>query len=162
MRVLVTGGAGFIGSHVVDALVAAGEDVVVVDDVDPAAHAARPGYVNEGASYQWGDIRDPAVVAAAVPGVDAVSHQAAKVGLGFDFGDVDSYVANNDLGTAVLLKALHQQRFSGRLVVASSMVVYGEGRYRCAEHGLVRPGPRLAADLDAGRFEAPCPVCQAP
>ena len=162
MRVLVTGGAGFIGSHLVDALVAAGEEVVVVDDLDPAAHAGRPEYLNEGAAYRWGDIRDAAVMAAAVVGIDAVSHQAARVGLGLDFGDVDSYVSNNDLGTAVLLKALHQQRFSGRLVVASSMVVYGEGRYRCAEHGLVRPGPRLAADLDAGRFEAPCPVCQAP
>src|SRR5437763_16874663 len=106
MRVLVTGGAGFIGSHLVDALVAKGEEVVVVDDLDPSAHAGRPEYLNEGASYLWGDIRDPAVAAAVVAGIDAVSHQAARVGLGLDFGDVDSYVGSNDLGTAVLLKAL--------------------------------------------------------
>src|SRR5437764_7148804 len=109
MRVLVTGGAGVIGSHVVDALVAAGEEVVVVDDLDRAAHAGRPEYLNAAASYRWGDIRDPAVIAAAVAGVDAVSHQAARVGLGLDFGDVDSYVGVNDVGTAVLLKALYQR-----------------------------------------------------
>src|SRR5437764_6248190 len=140
MRVLVTGGAGVIGSHVVDALVAAGEEVVVVDDLDRAAHAGRPEYLNEAASYRWGDIRDPPIMAAAVAGVCAVSHQADRVGMGLDFGDVDGYVSANVVGTAILLKALYQRRFAGRLVVASSMVVYGEGRYRCAEHGVVQPG----------------------
>ena len=89
-------------------------------------------------------------------------HQAARVGLGVDFGDVRAYVADNDLGTATLLWALHDAGFAGRLVLASSMVVYGEGRYHCAEHGPVRPGPRRRADLDAGRFEPPCPACGAP
>jgi dTDP-L-rhamnose 4-epimerase len=164
MRVLVTGGAGFIGSHVVDLLLADHPDVevVVVDSLDPSAHAGRPDYLRPAATYHWGDLRNPAVAAAAVDGVDAVFHQAARVGLGVDFDDVDSYVGNNDLGTANLLKALHQRRFSGRLVLASSMVVYGEGRYRCEVHGAVQPGPRRAADLDAGRFEPPCPVCRAP
>ena len=91
-------------------------------------------------------------------GVDAVCHQAAKVGLGVDFGDVGAYVADNDAGTASLLEALWRRSFRGRLVLASSMVVYGEGRYRCDEHGDVRPGPRTAADLAAGRFDPPCPV----
>jgi dTDP-L-rhamnose 4-epimerase len=81
------------------------------------------------------------------------------VGLGADIGDIADYVAHNDLGTAVLLRALAARRFAGRLVLGSSMVVYGEGRYRCPEHGVVRPGPRAAEDLDAGRFEPPCPSC---
>ena len=98
----------------------------------------------------------------ALDGVDAVSHQAAMVGLGRDLADVVDYARDNDLGTAVLLAALARHRRAGRrLVLASSMVVYGEGDYRCAEHGPVRPGPRPAARLDAGRFEPPCPRCGA-
>ena len=84
------------------------------------------------------------------------------VGLGTDIGDIADYVAHNDLGTAILLRELARAGFTGRLVLASSMVVYGEGRYACREHGLVRPGPRAEADLAAGRFEPPCPICAAP
>jgi dTDP-L-rhamnose 4-epimerase len=96
------------------------------------------------------------VAADAVSGVDAVCHQAAKVGLGIDFGDAPAYVADNDVGTVTLLDALWRRRFRGRLVLASSMVVYGEGRAMCDSHGVVIPGPRRAADLDAGRFEPRC------
>jgi dTDP-L-rhamnose 4-epimerase len=84
------------------------------------------------------------------------------VGLGVDLDDLPAYVAHNDLGTAQLLRALAARGFRGRLVLASSMVVYGEGRYACAEHGVVAPAPRRAADLDAGRFEPPCPICARP
>jgi dTDP-L-rhamnose 4-epimerase len=159
MRVLVTGGAGFIGSHIVDELLADQHDVVVVDDLDPAAHDGVPGGLDERASYLWGDVRDAALWPAVLPGVDAVCHQASKVGLGVDFADVDQYVSRNDLGTACLLRALHDTGFAGRIVLASSMVVYGEGRYRCPQHGIVRPGPRQVHDLEAGRFEPPCPAC---
>lgn len=161
MKFLVTGGAGFIGSQVVDELVALGHDVVVVDDLDPAAHDGLPAGLNESAVYHWADVRDPATyeIPDVLGGVDAVCHQAAKVGLGVDFADVDAYVSRNELGTAALLRALHSRGFDGRIVLASSMVVYGEGRYRCADHGVVRPGPRLTDDLDAGRFEPPCPDC---
>jgi len=159
MRVLVTGGAGFIGSHVIDALVEGGHEVVSLDSLAPGAHSSPPGYLHPEAQHLPGDVRDPETVAGAVRGVDAVSHQAAMVGLGVDFGDVADYVAANDVGTAVLLRALHERRFDGPIVLASSMVVYGEGRYRCGEHGDVRPGPRRTEDLDAGRFEPPCPVC---
>jgi len=155
--VLVTGGAGFIGSHVADALLEAGEEVRVLDAFLPAAHRERPGYLDPRAELIEGDVRDPDVVARAVEGVSAVSHQAAMVGLGVDIGDIADYVAHNDLGTAVLLRAL--RGFKGRLVLGSSMVVYGEGRYRCPEHGVVRPGPRAPSELDAGRFEPPCPAC---
>jgi dTDP-L-rhamnose 4-epimerase len=154
--VLVTGGAGFIGSHVVDELLAGGAEVRVVDNL--VAHAGVPDYLDRRVDLVVADLAEPAVATAAVAGVDAVCHQAAKVGLGVDFGDVGAYVTDNDLGTARLLEALWRRSFTGRLVVASSMVVYGEGRYRCSDHGDVRPGPRTAADLDAGRFDPECPV----
>ena len=155
----MTGGAGFIGSAVVDRLVAEGLEVIVVDALLPAAHRRRPEYLNGGATYVFGDLRDPDVARQVVAGVDAVSHQAAMVGLGVDFGDVSSYVAHNDAATASLLEALHERRFDGRIVLASSMVIYGEGRYRCPTHGPVRPAPRRVADLDQGRFEPRCPDC---
>jgi dTDP-L-rhamnose 4-epimerase len=158
-RVLVTGGAGFVGSHVVDALAAAGDDVRVLDLLHPAAHRDKPDYLNPAAEYQWGDVADPCVAADAVDGVEAVCHQAAMVGLGVDFSDAPAYVTNNDLGTAVLLEALHHHGFRGRIVLASSMVVYGEGRYRCAEHGIVRPRPREPARLAGGRWDPVCPRC---
>ncbi len=161
-RVLVTGGAGFIGSHVVDALVARGDDVRILDVLRPTAHASRPDDVRCAADVVVGDVRDGGTIAAALEGVDHVCHQAAMVGLGSDIGDIADYAAHNDLGTAVLLRELARVRLRGRLVLASSMVVYGEGRYACAEHGLVRPGPRERDDLVAGRFEPVCPACGAP
>jgi dTDP-L-rhamnose 4-epimerase len=160
--ILVTGGAGFIGSHVVDALLAAGHDLRAVDAFLPAAHRERPDYLDPAAEWIEGDLRDPAVAARAVRGVTGVSHQAAMVGLGVDLNDLPAYVGHNDLATAELLRALAAARFRGRLVLASSMVVYGEGRYACAEHGVVEPAPRTAEDLDAGRFEPPCPRCGRP
>ncbi|MEV3886867.1 NAD-dependent epimerase/dehydratase family protein [Streptomyces griseoincarnatus] len=144
MRVLVTGGAGFIGSHVVTALRTRGHEPVVLDvRTDPAA-----------------DVRAPDAVRAALRGVDAVCHQAAMVGLGTGFADAPEYVSRNDLGTAVLLTAMADAGVR-RLVLAGSMVVYGEGRYECPRHGVVRPGPRAEGDLAAGRFEPLCPVCGA-
>ena len=159
MRVLVTGGAGFIGSHIVDDLLGRGVDVVVLDNLDPQAHGERPDYLDDRATYVWGDCREVASWKRALDGVTGVCHQAGKVGLGVDFGDVDDYVSHNDSGWAMGLRALHDLGFAGRIVLASSMVVYGEGRYRCDEHGIVSPAPRRQPDLASGRFEPPCPLC---
>ncbi|WP_035701092.1 NAD-dependent epimerase/dehydratase family protein, partial [Glycomyces tenuis] len=159
MRVLVTGGAGFIGGAVCEQLAARGDEVVVLDSL--AAHKDPPEHLPDSVELIVGGLTDEAAVRRAVDGVDAVCHQAARVGLGVDFDDVADYVADNDGGTAHLLRALWRRSFTGRLVVASSMVVYGEGRYRCGAHGLVRAEARRAADLDAGRFEPRCPHCGA-
>ena len=161
--ILVTGGAGFIGSHVVDELVEAGHRVRILDHLHPAAHGGEaPSYVNPAAEWVRGDVRDAEVVERALDGVTAVSHQAAMVGLGVDIDDIADYVSHNDLGTAVLLRGLARRGFAGRFVLASSMVVYGEGRYRCPDHGLVPAPPRAPEDLDAGRFEPACPRCGKP
>ena len=155
--ILVTGGAGFIGSHIVDALLERGHDVRVLDALLEAAHREPPDYLDPRAEMVEGDVRDAETLSSALDGVTAVCHQAAMVGLGVDLGDIAQYVSHNDLGTAQLLRALASRALP--LVLASSMVVYGEGRYRCPEHGIVRPGARAAADLDGGRFEPPCPRC---
>ena len=129
----------------------------MLDVLLPAAHRERPDYLDPRAEFIERDVRDDDAVARAVDGVSAVCHQAAMVGLGVDLDDITEYAGINDLGTAVLLRALARRPVP--LVLASSMVVYGEGRYRCAEHGVVRPGPRSADALDAGQFEPPCPAC---
>ncbi|MGW4567955.1 NAD-dependent epimerase/dehydratase family protein [Streptomyces sp. NPDC004561] len=142
MRVLVTGGAGFIGSHVVEALRENGHEPVVYDVRQDSG----------------ADVRDAEATARALTGVEAVCHQAAMVGLGNGVADAAEYVSRNDLGTAVLVAAMAAAGVR-RLVLAGSMVVYGEGRYACPRHGVVRPGPRSPADLDEGRFEPRCPAC---
>ncbi len=159
MRVLVTGGAGFVGSHVVDLLIDSGHEVRVLDSLTAAAHHDRPDYLNPAADYVFADLVDEQAVQQAVAGMEAICHQGARVGLGVDFDDVTSYVTDNALGTAFLLRALHRRRFEGRIVLASSMVVYGEGGYACASHGRVRPPPRRSADLAIGVFEPLCPTC---
>jgi dTDP-L-rhamnose 4-epimerase len=159
--ILVTGGAGFIGSHVVDALLEDGHDVRVLDLLHPLAHRTAPDYLSEDADLVLADVRDRDTVDSALQGVTAVCHQAAMVGLGVDMSDLVAFVSHNDLGTATLLQALASRRFKGRIVLASSMVVYGEGRYTCLVHGGLPAPPRSADDLDDGRFEPRCPRCGA-
>lgn len=161
MRVLVTGGAGFIGAHIVELLVTDGHEVVVLDSLTPEVHPVLPK-VDPRARVVVGDVRDPHAWLDAARGVDTVCHQAARVGLGVDFADVRSYVDDNDAGTAAGLWSLHQLGFKGHIVLGSSMVVYGEGLYNCAQHGDQRVGGRTASDLAAGRFDHPCATCGAP
>ena len=130
-----------------------------LDSLSPAVHGGRPDHV--AGELIVGDVRDPSAVNGALAGVDAVCHQAAMVGLGVDLSDLPVYADVNVTGTAVLLEAMGRHGI-GRLVVASSMVVYGEGAYDCAAHGRVRPAPRDPGDLAAGRFEPRCPVCGQP
>jgi dTDP-L-rhamnose 4-epimerase len=160
VRILVTGGAGFVGGHVVEALVEAGHEVRVLDALLPEVHAGSwPARLDPRAERVHADVRE--MPDGALDGIDAVCHQAAMVGLGVDLQDLPAYVGHNDLGTAALLAAMDRAG-TGHLVLASSMVVYGEGRYLCAEHGVVRPGPRAETDLAAGDFEPRCPACAAP
>jgi dTDP-L-rhamnose 4-epimerase len=160
MRVLVTGGAGFIGSHVARALTGAGHDVVAFDCIHPAAHSAPPPGL-DGVPLHTGDVRDQNAIGAACDGVDVVVHQAAMVGMSADPADLPEYVGCNDLGTAVLLAAMARGGVR-RLVLASSMVVYGEGTYHCPQHGPTRPSARDPLDLAAGRFDPRCPACGQP
>lgn len=150
MTLLVTGGAGFIGSAIVEEALARGETVRVLDSLRSDVHGGTP-VLDQRVDFLRGDVRDEAVMQRALHGVDTVCHQAAKVGLGVDFSDAPDYVSSNDLGTAVLLAAMTAAG-TRRLVLASSMVVYGEGAYR-GRGGPTRPPARRIADLEAGRFD---------
>jgi dTDP-L-rhamnose 4-epimerase len=154
-RVLITGGAGFIGSHLADELLEAGYAVRVFDNCAPQVHGAvhgPPPYLSSDVEFVRADIQDGAALRRALRGVDSVVHLAAMVGVGQSMYEVADYTAVNDLGTAILLQAL-LERPVGRLVVASSMSVYGEGRYRSVEGEIVDTADRSALQLKAGRWE---------
>lgn len=157
MKILLTGSAGFIGAAIGRAVEDGGHEVVRVDVMLPQAH----GPVDAPDGTHRLDVRDAGSWAHLFTGVDVVCHQAALVGAGVRVADLTGYAAHNDLGTAAILAAMHEQGVH-RMVLASSMVVYGEGRYRCAQHGQQPPGPRPLASLEAGYFENPCPVCAEP
>jgi dTDP-L-rhamnose 4-epimerase len=154
VRVLLTGAAGFIGGRIRTALNDRGHDVTAVDAMLPAAHG-------HGAAVPQGcirvDIRDADALGPLLVGIDMVCHQAAVVGAGVDAADGPSYARHNDTGTAVLLAEMFKAGVT-QLVLASSMVVYGQGRYVCLDHGEVDPAPRTRTDLDGGVFEHRCPV----
>ena len=166
MKILVTGGAGFVGSHIVDLLLREGHAVRVLDNLDPQVHGADrsvPTYVNKEAELIIGDVRDRDAVARALAGTDAVLHQAAAVGVGQSMYEIERYVSVNAVGAAVLLEViLHTRKELAKLVVASSMSIYGEGQYRCTQCGPAFPRPRLPAQLAAHDWEMRCPGCQQP
>jgi len=157
VKVLLTGSAGFIGAAIGRALEAEGDEVVRVDLMLPEAH----GETSPPAGTHRLDVRDADTWTDLLRGVDAVCHQAALVGAGVRVADLPAYASHNDLGTATLLAAMHAAGV-GRLVLASSMVVYGEGRYACRLHGPQRPPARAVADLEAGLFDHACSVCGEP
>src|SRR3954465_11549450 len=154
-RVLITGGAGFIGSHLADELLAHGYQVRVLDSLDPQVHGEgrrRPADLAREVELVVGDINDPAKVDQALAGVDAVYHFAAAVGVGQSMYEVAHYTRVNNLGTAVLLEALIKQPVQ-RLVIASSMSLYGEGLYRGASGGPRMVGERTLEQLKAAQWE---------
>ncbi|HEX4510356.1 MAG TPA: NAD-dependent epimerase/dehydratase family protein [Burkholderiaceae bacterium] len=161
MKTLVTGGAGFIGQHVVRELQSRGHSVRVLDSLRQDVHADQHWTPIPAVDFQQGDVRNPAAVDRALSGIDAVLHLAAKVGLGVDVGDLPDYASSNDTGTAELLAGMARAGIL-RITLASSMVVYGEGVGKCAEHGVVGPAPRREKALAAGQFEPPCPICGKP
>jgi dTDP-L-rhamnose 4-epimerase len=159
MRILVTGGAGFIGRYLVGQLVEAGHDVRVLDALLADTHAERrPPTYPPGVRFIHGDIRDETTVVSALHDVDLVSHHAAVVGRGREILDAAHHVSCNDLGTAHLLAAMARLGVE-RILLASSVAIYGDSRYNCPLHGRVRPQRRAKADLDAGRFEPTCQRC---
>lgn len=161
-HILVTGGAGYIGSHLVDALVGRDYQVTVLDSLEPQVHRSGtwPSYANPKAKYVRGDVRDRAVFEPLVLAADAVVHFGAAVSIGQSMYQVDRYVDVNTRGTALLLDILvNTKHHVEKVLVASSIGVYGEGAYACATHGVVAPTIRPEAQLAARDWEQRCPVC---
>jgi len=161
-KVLVTGGAGFVGSHTVDALLARGHQVRVFDNLAEQVHGAGvlPQYLARDIEFIRGDMRDLVAVRAAVAGVDVVYHLAAAVGVGQSMYQLAHYIGANTQGTANLLQALLDGKVKlEKLVLASSMSLYGEGKYLCQACGEQAPGPRGSEQLQARQWETKCPQC---
>lgn len=162
MKVLVTGGAGFIGSHVVELLHDQGDEVVVLDKLVEQVHRGNPPqYLPDGVRFIQADVSDRAAMVAALDGVERVVHLAAEVGVGQSMYEISRYVDANTGGTAVLLDILANEKHTvSKLVVASSMSIYGEGTYECPEHGQHNPRLRSEAQLREHEWEPRCPQCQ--
>ena len=162
MNILVTGGAGFIGSHLVDALVAQGHRVRIFDSLVEQVHGdSAPAHLNNVAEFVHADVCDAQAIAAALDGIDVVYHEAAEVGVGQSMYEIVRYVKANDLGTAVLLEEMIKRptQFK-KLIVASSMSIYGEGAYRCNACGCdVYPQLRSDEQLADHDWEFKCEKC---
>ncbi len=161
-RVLVTGGAGFIGSHLVDELLSRGNTVDVIDNLEPQVHSAKPSYLNRGATYHFRDIREDGVLSDLLPNADVVVHFASMVGVGQSMYQIARYVDANVGGTAKFLQALVDADHGvKKLLVASSMSIYGEGAFECANCGPVAPPLRSNEQLAKKEWELRCPSCRA-
>jgi len=161
MRVLVTGGYGFIGSHLVDHLIDEGHEVRVVDRLEYQVHKGiPPDYLNPSAEYILGDIGDKGVLSTAIKDTNVIFHLAASVGVGQSMYEIKRYVESNTMGTAKLLDFLvNESHDVKKLVVASSMSIYGEGAYSCVDCGIVYPKPRPMQQLKSREWEMKCPQC---
>jgi dTDP-L-rhamnose 4-epimerase len=162
-KILVTGGAGFIGSHIVEELITRGHSVLVLDSLVEQVHgpaARRPAYLYAAAEFMQGDVRDKAVLRRALDGIEVIFHEAAEVGVGQSMYEVTRYVGGNTYATAVLLEVLANEPHTvRRLIVASSMSIYGEGAYLCPQHGRIHPSLRLEKQLSRKEWEVQCPTC---
>lgn len=160
-RILVTGGAGFIGSHLIDALLARGHQVRVLDSLVEQVHQGKPHQLPAAVEFILGDVRNRALLNAALEGVEIVYHQAAEVGVGQSMYEMERYVGGNSLATAVLLETVVARRPQvKKIIVASSMSIYGEGAYLCAKCGPVAPPLRPVAQLERRDWEVYCANCQ--
>src|SRR6266481_8421697 len=161
-KVLVTGGAGFIGSHLVDALLERGHEVRILDKLIEQVHGADgPGHLNPDAELIQADICDQNAIRRALDGVEVVYHQAAEVGVGQSMYEPERYMRANTMGTTILLEAIRQRKTQiKKLVVASSMSIYGEGGYLCANCGNVAPQLRSREQLRSRKWEIVCPCCK--
>jgi dTDP-L-rhamnose 4-epimerase len=160
MKTLVTGGAGFIGSHLVRRLASEGRDLVVLDALEEQVHGAEPPELPDGVELIRGDVGDVDVAGRALEDVDEIVHLAALVGVGQSMYEIDRYVRRNTLATATFLEQVVERRdVVKRLVVASSMSIYGEGEYACEEHGAVAPPPRSELQLVSRKWDCTCPHC---
>lgn len=160
-KILVTGGAGFIGSHLVDRLISIGYNVRILDNLTPQVHQGKtPQYLNKKAEFIKGDITNTQDIKKAVEGMDAIFHEAAVVGVGQSMYEIEHYIYNNTLGTAKLLDFLANNKHKvKRILVASSMSAYGEGLYKCDKCNLVRPPLRTDEQMSQRKWELICPNC---
>jgi dTDP-L-rhamnose 4-epimerase len=166
MKVLITGGAGFIGSHTADLLVEKGFEVRILDSLDPQIHKSKPSYLNPAAEFVKGDIMQPAQWKKCLEGVEAVIHLAAMTGIAQSMYEPARYFTINTVGTSafyeVLLKNRQIRKQIRKIIVASSKTIYGEGSYTCKSHGTVYPGLRPASQLKKKEWEPRCPQCMEP
>jgi dTDP-L-rhamnose 4-epimerase len=161
-NILVTGGAGFIGSHITDNLIKEGYKVTILDNLDKQVHQGKiPTYLNKKAKFIKGDILNPKIWQAVLKNVDAIYHEASVVGVGQSMYDINYYVKNNSLGTANLLDYLANNKHTvKRLFIASSMSAYGEGLYQCPKCGKIRPDLRTNDQMAKKKWELYCPNCK--
>ena len=163
MRVLITGGAGFIGSHLTERLVAVGHEVRILDSLDPQVHQTKPKYLPDDADFVLGDVRDAELVRKCLADVDLLVHLAAAVGVGQSMYEITHYTSVNALGAAVVLEeAIALKGTLRKIVVASSMSIYGEGGYWCPQEKEDKaPRQRRPEQLAARSWELECPSCGA-
>ena len=160
MKTLITGGAGFIGTHLTRTLLERGDDIVVLDSLEPQVHGSEPPALPDDVRLIHGDVGDPELADEALADVDRVVHLAAAVGVGQSMYEIDNYVRKNTMSTATFLERMvNGPSRPARLVVASSMSIYGEGEYECPQHGALAPRPRPESQLAERRWELFCPHC---
>jgi dTDP-L-rhamnose 4-epimerase len=163
MKILITGGAGFVGSHTADELLERGHEVRILDNLDPQVHGENPSvpdYLNPAVEFVYGDIRDRELLKKALEDIEAIYHLAAAVGVGQSMYEIHRYVDVNSLGGAVLLDILANENNNiSKVIVASSMSIYGEGQYLCPDCGIVYPKLRSDHQLESKEWEMNCPNC---
>lgn len=158
MKALVTGGAGLIGSHIVDAALRKGYDVKIIDNLDEQTHPqGRPDWLSKDLEFIHGDLRNREDVDKALQGIDVIFHQAAFGGF---TSELSKYAESNSVGTVKIFEAIREKHFPiQKIVLASSQAIYGEGLYECSEHGQQQPSPRPVEQLERAEWEIKCPKC---